>query len=152
MQMNNGKKVVGLAVLLFAWAACSQPAAPQVERTREEGAREVQVRPRETEDASKASVSFVNKVWRVTEPSDIAPGALYVFLSDGTLVMSSPNGKPAFGTWKDEGGALTMIEEGLPYKTDILKLSKDEFRIRSHNPGKPVEITLVAAEGATPPK
>ena len=38
---------------------------------------------------------------------------------------------------------FTMAEEGVPYKVDVLKLSKDEFRIRSNNPGEPVEITLV---------
>ena len=38
-----------------------------------------------------------------------------------------------------------MVEDGIPYKVDVLKLSKKEFRIRSHNPGKPVEITFVPA-------
>ncbi len=107
---------------------------------------------RRVEETKDSAVSFVNKVWRVRESSGVAPGQLYVFLSEGTLVMASPNGKPAFGTWKYEGGALTMIEEGIPYKTDILKLSKDEFRIRSNNPGGAVEITLVPAEELSPPK
>jgi hypothetical protein len=75
--------------------------------------------------------------------TNVAPGTLYVFLSEGTLLITSPNSKPALGTWKYEGGALTMVEEGIPYKVDILRLSKDEFRIRSNNPGQPVEITLV---------
>ncbi len=104
------------------------------------------------EDAKDSALSFVNKVWRVRESSGAAPGQLYVFLSEGTLVMASPNSKPAFGTWKYEGGALTMVEEGIPYKTDILKLSQDEFRIRSNNPGGAVEITLVPAEGLPQPK
>ncbi|MDQ3754823.1 MAG: hypothetical protein M3371_08845 [Acidobacteriota bacterium] len=94
-----------------------------------------------------ASASFVNKVWRVSRSSSVAPGTLYVFLSEGTLVITSPNSRPALGTWKYEGGALTMVEEGIPYKTDILRLNKDEFRIRSNNPGGAVEITLVPAEG-----
>ena len=107
---------------------------------------------RRSDETKDAAVSFVNKVWRVRESSSVAPGQLYVFLSEGTLVFASPNGKPAFGTWKYEGGALTMVEEGIPYKTDILKLSKDEFRIRSNNPGGAVEITLVPAEELSPPK
>ncbi len=45
-----------------------------------------------------------------------------------------------------------MVEEGIPYKADVLKLSKNEFRIRSNNPGEPVEITLVAADVPLPPK
>jgi hypothetical protein len=107
---------------------------------------------RRSDETKDAAVSFVNKVWRVRESSGVAPRQLYAFLSEGTLVMASPNGKPALGTWKYEGGALTMVEEGIPYKTDILKLSKDEFRIRSNNPGGAVEITLVPAEGSSPPK
>lgn len=118
-------------------SACSERAAPTERRADE---------PKET------AVSFVNKVWRVSQSSSVAPGQLYIFLSEGTLVMASPNGKPAFGMWKYEGGALTMVEEGIPYKTDILKLSQDEFRIRSNNPGGAVEITLVPAEGLPQPK
>jgi len=94
--------------------------------------------------------SFVNKVWRVSESSSVALGSLYVFLSEGTLVITSPNSKPALGTWKYEGGALTMVEEGIPHKVDILNLSEDKFRIRSNNPGEPVEITLVPAGVPSP--
>jgi hypothetical protein len=89
-------------------------------------------------------------VWRVSESSSVAPGTLYVFLSEGTLIITSPNSKPALGRWKYEGGALTMVEEGVPYKVDVLKLSKEEFRIRSNNPGEPVEITLVPAGVLSP--
>lgn len=73
---------------------------------------------------------------------------LYVFLSEGTLVMASPHGKPAFGTWKSEGGKLTMVEEGLPYEVDILKLDAEGFTIRSHNPGEAVTIEMVPAPSA----
>jgi hypothetical protein len=72
-------------------------------------------------------------------------GLALFFLSEGTLVITSPNSKPVLGRWKYEGGALTMVKEGVPYKVDVLKLSKEEFRIRSNNPGEPVEITLVPA-------
>ena len=99
-----------------------------------------------SDEMRNSAVSFVNRVWRVGTSSSVAPGTLYVFLAEGTLVITSPNGKPALGTWKYESGALTMVEEGIPYKVDVLQLSKDEFKIRSHNPGKPVEITLVSAD------
>jgi hypothetical protein len=99
-----------------------------------------------SEQARPTAVSFVDKVWRVRESSAVEPGTLYVFLSEGTLVIASPHGKPALGTWKSENGALTMVEESIPYKIDILKLTRDELRIRSHNPGEPVEITMVPAD------
>jgi len=93
-----------------------------------------------------SSPGFINIVWKVSESPSVAPGTLYVFLSDGTLLIASPHGKPAVGTWREGGGILTMVEEGVPYQVDVLNVSHDEFRIRSHNPGKPAEITFVPAE------
>lgn len=90
-------------------------------------------------------VSFVNRVWQVAESKDVEPGQLYVFLSESTLVMASPHGKPAFGSWSYDGTSLRMIEEGIPYDVDIVSLTADEFRIRSHNPGGTVEMRLVPA-------
>ena len=96
--------------------------------------------------ATTAPVSFVNKVWRVASSSGAGRGMLYVFLSDGTLVISSPHGTPAFGKWKQDATGLTMIEEGRPYKADVLKLSADEFRIMINNPGNAVEIAFEPAD------
>lgn len=102
--------------------------------------------------ARRAPVSFVNRVWRVTRSSDVAEGTLYVFLSEGTLLITSSHGTPAVGSWKYEGSTLLMIEEGLPYHVDIVRLTDVEFSITSHNSGKPVEITFVPAEGLPLPK
>ncbi len=93
-----------------------------------------------------APAGFVNKVWRVTASSSVSPGTLYVFLSEGTLIVTSPDSRPSIGTWKFEDDALTMVEESIPYKVEILALGGNEFRIRSHNPGTPVEITLALAQ------
>ena len=95
---------------------------------------------------SAGPASFVNRVWRVESPSSVAPGTIYVFLSEGTLLITSSNSKPMLGTWKDANGELTVVEEGIPYRVEVLQLSADRFKIRSHNPGEPVEITLVPAE------
>lgn len=98
--------------------------------------------------AAPGQPGFANKVWEVSQSSGVVPGMLYVFLSDGTLVMASPRSKPALGAWTYKAGALTMIEDSLEYKTDILALNHDEFRIRSNNPGGSIEITLVPAKSA----
>ena len=98
--------------------------------------------------AAMAKPGFVNKVWEVSLSTGVEPGMLYVFLSDGTLVMTSPNSKAAFGGWTYQDGALTMIEESQEYKVDILGLSNDVFRIRSNNPGGSVEIAMVPAKSA----
>lgn len=70
---------------------------------------------------------------------------LYVFLSDGTLVITVSGSTPTLGKWRYDNGALTMIEEGESYPTDILALDDTHFTIRSHNPGTPVVITLERA-------
>ena len=62
-------------------------------------------KPDSGETADSAG-SFVNTVWRVSESSSVAPGTLYVFLSEGTLVITSPNSKPALGRWKYEGSIV----------------------------------------------
>lgn len=117
-----------IAVIL---SGCSERSAPPEKR------------PQVT---AEGAAGFINIVWKVSESPSVAPGMLYVFLSDGTLVVASPHGKPALGTWRNVGGILTMVEEGIPYQVDVLNVSHDQFRIRSHNPGKPADITFVPAE------
>ena len=89
--------------------------------------------------------AFVDRSWKVKESSAGEPGTVYAFLGDGTLIVDSPNGTPMVGKWTFEKGALTMVEEGIAYPTDILHLDANEFRLRSNNPGEPVLITLVPA-------
>lgn len=94
---------------------------------------------------------FINKVWEVNLSTGVAPGMLYAFLSDGTLVITSPDSKAAFGAWTYKNGKLTMMEGSQAYETDILTLSHDELRLRSHNPGGNIEIVLVPARVASLP-
>lgn len=84
--------------------------------------------------------SFADRVWIVAESEQVAVGELRVFLSEGTLVMASPYGTPAFGTWRYADGRLTITEEGRQYQVDILQASESDFRIRIHSPGEPVTV------------
>lgn len=99
----------------------------------------------ERDDVEGDSLVFVDRVWQVKSSSSVEPGTLYVFLSEGTLVIASGHGTPLLGAWKYENDALTMIENGLPSEVDILHSSADKFRIRLHNPGEPVEILFAPA-------
>ncbi|HJR73708.1 MAG TPA: hypothetical protein VJ806_08725 [Luteimonas sp.] len=103
------------------------------------------------EPAAPAMPAFVGKVWEVKTSSAVEPGTQYSFLADGTLVIASKNGPPGYGKWTYENGALTMIEEGISYPTDILKLDAGTFEIRSHNPGEPVTISMISAPNASLP-
>jgi hypothetical protein len=97
-----------------------------------------------------APASFVNKVWEVRVSPQVAPGQLYAFLSDGTLVVTAAGQKPALGTWSASDSGLVMVEEGISYRVDVLDLTPDTFRIRMHNPGTPVEITFGPARATVP--
>lgn len=99
----------------------------------------------EPDKTARAPASYVNKVWQVSESKTIQPGQLYVFLSEGTLVIASSTGKPAFGSWKASGSNLVMTEASLPYQVDVLELTAEKMKIRILSPGEPVEMTLVPA-------
>ena len=91
--------------------------------------------------------TFVNRVWVVESSEQVTRGSLRVFLSDGTMVMASPNATPALGAWERRGDGLTITEESIRYPVEILELEGDRFRIRIDGPGEPVEI-LFAPAGA----
>ncbi len=100
---------------------------------------------------ARESDTFVNKVWSVADSTAGPSGDLYVFLADGTLVIASmQGGVPTLGKWSWDGTALTLVDTGLPYVAEIVSLSNDEFRIRSHHPGGVVDIRLVPAQSAMP--
>jgi len=91
--------------------------------------------------------TFIDVVWK-TQSSTDTPGSLYVFLSEGTLVITRQGDIPMTGKWTRNATDITMIEEGLSYRTEVLKVTRDTLHIRSHNPGAPVDIHLVRAEAA----
>jgi glucose/arabinose dehydrogenase len=133
-------------LLLLALSGCSRTTSQSTQSANE-------TPPASAPSAAAPSTepaSFVNRVWKVAESAQVEPGQLYVFLSESTLVMTSPHGTPAFGKWSYDGTNLRMIEEGISYDVDIVTLTGSEFRIRSHNPGGAVEMRLVPAEESGP--
>lgn len=96
--------------------------------------------------------AFVDKVWRVAPSSTQQPGTTYTFLSSGALVIDAPGGTPMTGAWRQVGGQLTMVEEGIAYPTDIVELDAAHLVLRSHNPGGTVLIPLLAAPGVPLPR
>jgi len=131
------RRAGGIAALLLA-AACSKD--PDTAAAYPPAGQPSNVKP-----------GFINKVWEVNLSTGVAPGMLYAFLSDGTLVLTSPNSKAAFGAWTYKEGVLRMVEESQEYKVDILSLSHDELRLRSNHPKGSVEIMLMPARVAPLP-
>ncbi|KFN43644.1 hypothetical protein [Arenimonas oryziterrae] len=148
-------KNILLAMLLVALCACGRAAPPTapdvVPATTPATVPTPPPAPPVAEAQAPRPQGFVDKVWRVTESSAVQVGSTYTFLADGTLAMTAPGATPAFGRWTYVDGALTMIEEGVSYPTDILALDAHELRLRSNNPGEPVLITLQLAEGEALP-
>jgi hypothetical protein len=95
--------------------------------------------------AASTAPAFADRVWRVTGSSAVETGSTYTFLTGGTLLMDSPHGTPATGSWSYTGGRLTMTEEGITYPVDIVLLQDNRFTIRSNNPGGAVMIEMTAA-------
>ena len=129
---------MGLVSVALLLAACSP--SPEPKAVAPEQANVPQVKP-----APKASTVFINKVWKVSQSNAVATGQLYVFLSDGTLVITAPQQKPALATWSYQDKKLVMTEDSIAYPVDILALSENSFSIRMHNPGEPVHIQFVDA-------
>ncbi len=123
--------LAGAALLALA---CGSPAAPPVETAP----------PVASPPAPPAT--FVNRVWRAVAANGVPRDELYVFLSGGTLVVTSSTGTPMVGRWAHVGERVTMVEAGVEHTADILTLTADEFRIRSYNPGEPVELHFVPAD------
>jgi hypothetical protein len=95
--------------------------------------------------AASTAPAFADRVWRVTGSSAVETGSTYTFLTGGTLLMDSPHGTPATGSWSYTGDRLTMTEEGITYPVDIVLLQDNRFTIRSNNPGGAVMIEMTAA-------
>jgi hypothetical protein len=120
-----------LVLLLLGSAGC----AKKEERQAQAPAAAVATHP--------VTPAFAGKTWKVTQSSAVAPGTTYEFREGGTLVVITPGSPPLTGRWAWSEGNLTMTEEGITYPTDILALDDSTFRIKSNNPGQPVEITMV---------
>jgi hypothetical protein len=144
MHMNK-ILLAGVAILL---SACNGPAAdaPVVPAP---PAKAVQsMAPAEmaaSAPPASATPAFADKVWKVSASSAVEVGTTYAFLSDGRLLIDSPHGTPLYGKWAYEKGALSMVEEGLTYPADIIKLDANTFQVRMHTPAGSTDITLVPA-------
>ena len=106
----------------------------------------------EPASAAMPAPGFVDRTWVVQASSAVAEGTTYRFNRDGRLEITGPDGgATTAGEWRalDES-RVEMTEEGIDYTVDILEQGDARLRLRSHNPGEPVEITLVPA--AAPPQ
>ncbi|WP_140726084.1 MULTISPECIES: hypothetical protein [Gammaproteobacteria] len=141
----------------LALAACQAPSPPGDQAaTRPAGSAPAPAAKPESAPPPAAADAIrprlVDRVWRAKDDaSTVEPGTTYAFLGDGTLVIESPHGTPMTGQWRLEDGRLTMVEEGVPYDTEIVELDAATLHLRSHNPAGTLDIPLVLAPDAPLP-
>lgn len=132
------KRMIHAPILLALVAACSA-CTPHPATTGSQSGPSASA-PAQPADAR---ARFVDIDWRVVSSSAVAVGTRYRFGSDGSLRIDAAGSTPGVGRWSMDGGKLVMVEEGIAYPTDILRLDAGHFTLRSHNPGTPVEIAMV---------
>ena len=130
-------------------AACSKPAPPTTP------ASDMPSAPPTAAGSGKSAAGaahqpvpdFANRIWKVAKGSAGDPGTFYVFLSDGSMLITSPHGTPALGSWHYSGEVLTLVEEGLPHQAIVLQATPDTLAIRIAGSGEPVAMTFVPGIG-----
>ena len=107
---------------------------------------EVAATARDDRAASPAS-RLVNRVWRVHAPVDRAPGSFYIFLSDGTLVMTSCVETYRLATWSAQTERrMTIVEDQVVrYDAEIQDSTEQRLRLRLHLRDHEVDLTLEPA-------
>ncbi len=138
--------------VLLALLGCAEPPARPAEAPRSDAPATQGLSPEglppapATPDAGRRP-TFINRVWQVADSSGTASGDLYAFLGEGTLVVTSVNGKPALGRWSGTMDSLLLVEQGVSHVVEVLGLTPTTFRIRSRNPRGTVDLLLVPAPG-----
>ena len=122
--------------------ACSRPGPPAATADKPP-ATDVRSAPPVAPARSASVPEFADKIWKVARSSAGDPGTYYVFLADGSMLITSPHGTPAVGRWRYAADVLTLVEEGLPHPATILRSTADSLEIRITSPGEPVRITFV---------
>lgn len=95
-----------------------------------------------------AAGSMVSTVWRTTTPAGRPLGSFYLFLPNGTLVMTSCVETYRLATWQAETAErLTITEDpSVRYTADILAISRDRLSLRLNLRSEQVELMFEPAQ------
>jgi hypothetical protein len=91
---------------------------------------------------------LVSTVWRITNPASRPLGSFYIFLPNGTLVMTSCVETYRLATWQAEmTDRLTIVEDPtVRYTADILMLSQNSLSLRLNLRSEQVDLTFEPAQ------
>lgn len=100
-----------------------------------------------------------SRIWRVTKASSkFAPGSIFVFLPNGTLVQTSCVETYRIATWtsdKKVPGVLRVVEDGkLAFTATIAELTDTTLQLKQNlvrsNEKQDITLTAVEQESACP--
>jgi hypothetical protein len=125
--------------LVGSLVACSSPEVPPVAGVGRSA-------PAAERDES-AGPRFVDKVWRITAPVGRPPGSLHVFLSDGTLLMTSCVETYRLAQWTlDTPASMTITEDSQTrYRAEITALDDQRLELKLHLRSETVDLVMTVA-------
>lgn len=148
-------KPVIVASFAFALAACgnsSEPAAeavaasPSTEPASSTTATEPVADLRAEPAAPAEENALANRIWvRDTGAGDL-PGAMLVFLDDGTLIQDSCWETYRLSKWTKSGDAVSWNEDGMDITADVVSVDNDDLTLRLNLTGGAEEQKFEAAE------
>ncbi|MGP9800811.1 hypothetical protein [Rheinheimera sp. NSM] len=89
--------------------------------------------------------ALANRVWLQTS-KEAEPGALRIFLANGTMLLASDVASPAIEQWLCTQGRLYLIEQGIRYSADILQLTETVLTLQLEHPAGSTVLSFVAAD------
>ena len=137
--------LLAVTISLGGLAACSSPPASDETASRPTN---IEVARPSGDQTESPAARLVNKVWLVTAPTNRAPGSFYIFLSDGTLVMTSCVETYRLATWRsDAAGRIAIAEDqAVKYEAEIIEIQDRLARLRLDLKNDGVELTLHLAD------
>lgn len=138
-----------LSMLTIGLVACSQPLASEPSP-----APSVITTPTPSPTTTLPSgdlTQLFSRIWQVTDPSS-APGSLYIFLANGTLLETSCVETYRIATWtidKANPQVLRVVEDGqLAFTAQITELTDTSLRLQQTlvNSNEQRELTLNAID------
>ena len=84
-----------------------------------------------TDTPATPTPSFTDRVWLRADTGS-APGAMQVYLSDGTLISDSCFETYRLSSWRLEGEELIWSEDGIDIRARLVSVDADALVLRAH--------------------
>jgi hypothetical protein len=129
-----------VAIAFLVTGACDRSAAPA--GTAEPSSAPV-IAPA-TESQATPTPTFTDRVWLRADAGS-APGAMQIFLSDGTLISDSCFETYRLSSWRLDGDQLAWSEDGVDIRASVASVDSDALTLRLMLRGGEEEQRFTAA-------